>query len=214
MENMRVCEYRRKCGACQTLNLSYEEELSLKMKREITLLGRFGHISEVIPSSHSEHYRNKAQYLFRYESGRIRSGLYRSSDNGISDIGICMMEDEEISAVYSLIKKLVKKYGIKVYDGQRGDLRHVMIRKAVGTGEISVTFVTLAGSFANEQKLAEELMKSSPCVVSVSEIKNDTEIPLWMEGEEHVLRGTGYITDLLCGCRFNIPPKAFYHHAG
>jgi 23S rRNA (uracil1939-C5)-methyltransferase len=210
MENERKCEYRRKCGACQTLNLSYEEELSLKMKREIALLGRFGHVSEIIPSSPSGHYRNKAQYLFRFESGRIRSGLYRSSDNGIADIDSCLMEDEEITAIYSRVRKLVRKYGVKVFDGRRGDLRHVMIRKAVRTGEISVTFVTFGGHFAGEAKLADELISAHPGIVTVTEVKNDTGIPLWMEGEEHIIRGPGYITDMLCGRSFRIPPKAFY----
>ena len=52
-ENMtdlaRNCPYFKKCGACQTLNLTYEEELSLKMKREIALLGRFAHVEEILP---------------------------------------------------------------------------------------------------------------------------------------------------------------------
>ena len=178
INTVRTCEYRRKCGACQTLNLSYEEELSLKMKKVIGLLGRFGHVGEIIPSFPSEHYRNKAQYLFRFESGRMRSGLYRSSDNGIADVGSCLMEDEEISEVYRQIRKLVRQYGVRIFDGRRGDLRHVMIRKAVGTGEISVSFVTFAGSFMNEHKLADDLMRSMSSIKSVSEIKNDTEIPL------------------------------------
>ena len=36
MNEKRECKYAGKCGACQTLNLTYDRELSLKMKKEIT----------------------------------------------------------------------------------------------------------------------------------------------------------------------------------
>ena len=210
MENARTCQYRRKCGACQTLNLSYDEELSLKMKREIGLLGRFGHVEPIIPSEPSVHYRNKAQYLFGYRSGHVYSGLYRASDGGIASIDGCLMEDGRITEVFQLVRKLVKKHGVKVYDGRRGDLRHVMIRKAAATGEVSVALVTSRGMFEGASGLADELTEKAPDVVCVSAVRNDTDIPLWMNGEEHVLKGAGYITDRLCGCEFRIPPKAFY----
>ncbi|MBO4831650.1 MAG: 23S rRNA (uracil(1939)-C(5))-methyltransferase RlmD [Oscillospiraceae bacterium] len=210
MDNGRTCSYRRKCGACQTLNLSYDEELSLKMKREIDLLGRFGHIEPIIPSEPSEHYRNKAQYLFRYRSGSVTAGLYRSSDGGIAAVDSCLMEDPRLTELFLLIKKLVKKRGVKVWDGRRGDLRHVMIRRAAATGEVSVAFVTSGGLFEGASGLSEELTEKAPDVVCVSAVRNDTDIPLWMNGDEHLLKGRGYITDRLCGCEFRIPPKSFY----
>ena len=183
-DNDRICRYRRKCGACQTLNLSYDEELSLKMKREIDLLGRFGHVEPIIPSEPSEHYRNKAQYLFRYRAGRVSAGLYRSSDGGIASVDSCLMEDERLTQLFLLIKKLAGKHGVKIYDGRRGDLRHVMIRKAVATGEVSVALVTSRGMFEGASGLADELTEKAPDVVCVSAVRNDTDIPLWMNGEE------------------------------
>ena len=211
MDNgIRDCKYRRKCGACQTLNLSYEEELSLKMKRVIELLGKFGHVEGIIPSDPSEHYRNKAQYLFRFSRGRIESGLYRSSDGGIANVDCCLMEDPDISAVYARVRKLVQKHGVKAYDGRKGDLRHVMIRKGVSTGEISVALVTHRGPFEGARELAEELMRHIPSVVTVSVVKNETDVALMMNGEETVLAGPGYINDVLCGCRLKVPLKAFY----
>ena len=72
MTTKRECKYAGKCGACQTLNLTYEAELSMKMKKEITLLGRFGHVEEIIHMATPLNYRNKVQYLMHYNGGRVK----------------------------------------------------------------------------------------------------------------------------------------------
>jgi len=210
MVDTRFCEFRKKCGSCQILNLSYEEELSLKMKREISLLGKFCHVEEIIPSNPNTHYRNKVQYLFNYKSGHVITGLYRSSDKGITSISTCLMEDKKISKVFEFVKKSIIKFKIKVYDGHKGDLRHVMIRRGNTTGEISVSFITFRGRFQNDEELADYLIHHSPEITTVTCIQNNTAIPIWMDGQETTLRGKGYLTDKLCGCTFNVPPKAFY----
>ncbi len=210
------CEAFGKCGACQTLNLDYEEELSLKMKREIALLKRFGHIEEILPSPGGEEgkrplgYRNKAQYLFQYNGGRINMGLYRSSDGGLTRVDRCPMEAPELASVARTVRKLIEPYGLKVWDGRRGILRHVMIRKGFATGEVLCALVTKGGLFEKAQEFAGELAERHPELKSVSVIANDTDTPLFMNGEEYVLRGPGYIWDELCGCRFRISAKAFY----
>ncbi|MGN1408664.1 MAG: 23S rRNA (uracil(1939)-C(5))-methyltransferase RlmD, partial [Eubacteriales bacterium] len=209
-DTKRECRYAGKCGACQTLNLTYGEELSLKMKQEITLLGKFGHVEEIIPMEKPEKYRNKVQYLMQYNGGRVNFGLYRSSDGGIVHVDRCMMEDEEASAVCRTVRRLVDKFGLRVYDGRRGLLRHVLARRAFATGEILCAIVTTDEKFDRAREFAEELVRRIPHVKSVSRIINDTRTPLWLGGEEYVLYGSGYITDELCGCRFRISAKSFY----
>ena len=44
----RVCPLAKKCGGCQLQNLSYDEQLHLKQATAIRLLGRFGHVEEII----------------------------------------------------------------------------------------------------------------------------------------------------------------------
>jgi len=210
MTEKRECAAAGKCGACQTLNLTYERELSMKMKKCITLLGRFGHVEEIIPMENPVHYRNKVQYLFRFERGRTRFGLYRSSDGGIVSTNSCLMEDEEISSLARSVKELAEKFRLSVYDGRRGLIRHVMVRRAFATGEILCAIVTTKEDFPRAEEFAAELVKLNGNLKSVSRIINDTDTPLWMGGEETVLFGCGKITDELCGCRFEISAKSFY----
>lgn len=210
MTDKRECKVAGKCGACQTLNLTYERELSMKMKKEITLLGRFCHIEEIIPMENPLHYRNKVQYLFRFERSRTKFGLYRSSDNGIITVENCMMEDPEISALCRTVKKMVDQYKLTVYDGRRGLVRHVMARKAFATGEIMCAIVTSYEKFPGAKEFAADLAKRCKNLKSVLQIINDTDTPLWMGGEERVLYGNETITDVLCGCEFKISAKSFY----
>lgn len=209
-QTKRTCKYRHKCGACQTLNLTYKEELSLKMKREIDLLGKYGHVMEIMPSDPSEHYRNKVQYLFQFQNGKTRSGIYRSSDGGIAEIDQCLMEDRSLTELYLFAKKLIGKYHVSVYDGKKGELRHIMIRKGVHTGEMSIAFVTRNGLFPQADVISDELILHYPNITSISAIINDSSTTLWMNGKEILIRGKGYINDELCGCSFRIPAKAFY----
>lgn len=210
MNEKRECRFAGKCGACQTLNLTYDRELSMKMKKVITLLGRFGHVEEIIPMEKPVHYRNKVQYLMKWNGGRVNFGLYRSSDGGIVNVDNCLMEDREASSVCRTVRKMLDKYKLTVFDGRKGLVRHVMARRGFATGEILCAIVTTDGLFPNAQEFAAELAERHKNVKSVSRIINITETPLWMNGEETVLYGDGFITDILCGCSFRISAKSFY----
>ncbi len=210
MHEKRECRLAGKCGACQTLNLTYSAELSMKMKRLISTLGKFGHVEEIIPMERPIHYRNKVQYLLDWNGGRVRFGLYRASDGGIVPVERCLAEDPEASSVCRTARKLIDKYKLSVYDGKRGLVRHIMARRAFGTGEILCAVVTTDAQFPHAEEFAAELAERQKNIRSVSRIVNSTTMPLFMNGEETVLYGNGTITDVLCGCRFRLSAKSFY----
>ncbi|MBQ3954534.1 MAG: hypothetical protein II680_01485, partial [Clostridia bacterium] len=142
-----TCPAFGRCGACQTLNMDYEEELSLKMRKLISLLKPFGRVEEILPFPCEEGirptgYRNKTQVLFAYNGGRVNMGLYRSSDGGLTRVDRCPMESPELFSVVRTVRKLIEPFGIRVWDGRRGDLRHVMVRRGFRTGEILCAIVT------------------------------------------------------------------------
>ena len=95
MPNTTVCPLAKKCGGCQLQNLSYDEQLHLKQATAIRLLGRFGHVEEIIGMKDPYHYRNKVQAAFAYDKrrGRIISGVYQSSTHRI---GIGELADSRI----------------------------------------------------------------------------------------------------------------------
>lgn len=145
----RVCPLAKKCGGCQLQNLSYDEQLHLKQATAIRLLGRFGHVEEIIGMKDPYHYRNKVQAAFGVNrQGQIISGVYQSASHRIVPVSNCMIEDTVADQIIVTIRGLLKSFKIRPYDEEtgRGTLRHVLVRRGWRSGEILVVLVTAHGA--------------------------------------------------------------------
>lgn len=209
----KICALRRSCGGCQTWNLTYEEECSMKMGRLIRLLGKYGHIEEILSMEDPYHYRNKLQALFRQAGkDRIQYGIYQSSGNRIVKCDDCLIENEEAARIVRSVYKLLAPTRTTAWDENRrkGQLRHVMVRHAAASDTYMVALVTSSYPFPGGETIANELVKRHPKIKSVVRVINMKDIPLWMEDREEVLYGTPTITDKLNGCLFRISARSFY----
>lgn len=208
-----VCEMRRSCGGCQTWNLTYEEELSMKMSRLIRMLGRFGHVEEILPMDDPYHYRNKLQALFQYNGkNQFRYGLYQSSTGHIVKCDNCLIEDKEAARIVKTVATLLTKMHVPAWDmhHKKGVFRHVMVRHAAAEDSYMVALVTGSDTFAAGEDMAKAIVEKHPKVKSVVWCRNHTDTPLWMEGEGVALYGSTTITDKLADCLFRISAQSFY----
>ena len=64
------CPVQKKCGGCQMLNLTYNQQLSKKMADVISLMGKFCHVDEIHGMEDPTHYRNKVQSAFGFVNGK------------------------------------------------------------------------------------------------------------------------------------------------
>ena len=207
------CAVYKKCGGCQLTNLSYQEQLSYKMSRVISLLGRFCRVDEIIGMDDPSHYRNKLSAAFAADKrGRVVSGVWQSSGNRVVRTDSCVIEDEVSCWIVRAARGMLSEYGISVYNPRsgRGDLRHIMVRRGTVTREIMVVLVTADVRLEGGREFAESLVQRFPHIRTVVQCVNDTDIPLWMGEKQTVLYGEGYIEDVLCGCFFRISPRSFY----
>ncbi len=206
------CPYAKKCGGCQLQNLPYVEQLHMKQAKLIRLLGRLGHVSEIIGMDDPTHYRAKVQAAFRQKSGAVVSGVYQSSTGRIVDVEECLLEDAAAAPILRTIRKLCASMKVKPYDipSGRGFLRHVLMRVSRTTGEIMVVLVTTSGEFRGERSFVNELVRRHPEITTVVRNINPTDTALFLGNESVVLYGDGFITDRLCGLEFRISPRSFY----
>ncbi len=206
------CPYAKKCGGCQLQNLTYEEQLHKKQADLIRLLGRYGHVEEIIGMNDPLHYRNKVQAAFRAQSGKVISGVYQSSTRRIIEVDECLLEDSEAAPILRTIRKLCVSFKVKPYDiaTGKGFLRHVLIRRGFATEEIMVVLVTAKGDFPAARSLVNELLRRHPAITTVVWNINPTDTPLFLGKQSVVLHGEGTITDILRGLRFRISPRSFY----
>lgn len=207
-----TCPLYKKCSGCQLQNLPYEEQLHLKQAKLIRLLGRFGHIDEIIGMTDPLHYRNKVQAAFGMKNGKVISGVYQSATRRIVPVESCMLEDECADKIVQTVGALCPSFKIKPYDlaTGRGFLRHVMVRRGFQSGEIMVVLVTARGDFPSCRSFVNELLRRHPEITTLVWNINPTSTALLLGEESKTLYGDGYITDTLCGLSFRISPRSFY----
>lgn len=206
------CKYAKKCGACQLSNLSYEEQLSFKMATEIKLLKRFGKVEEIIGMEKPFRYRNKSQYAFGVQRGKMAAGVYQSSTHNIIDIEKCMLTDEKADEIFSVVKKLLKSFKLKPYDEKTGIgfLRHLLVKTGFKSGETMVVLVTATKEFPKKRSFINALVKNCPYITTVVQNVNNKFTSMVLGDKSEVLFGDGKITETLCGMKFRISPRAFY----
>ncbi len=206
------CPMYKKCGGCQLQNMTYEEQLSFKQAKCIKLLGRFGHVEEIIGMDNPTHYRNKVQAAFGFYRGRIISGVYQSSSHRIVCVDECMLEDKKADEIIVSIRKMLPKFKLTAYneDTGKGFLRHVLVKRGFSTGGIMVVLVTGSNIFPAKKEFLEALLTRHPDITTVVWNMNGAKTSLVLGKKETVLFGDGYIEDILCGKRFRISPKSFY----
>ena len=207
------CTVAKKCGGCQLTNMTYEQQLSFKQSKAIKLLGRFCHVDKIKGMKEPYHYRNKVQAAFgRTRSGMIISGVYQSSTHNIVKVDSCYIEDKKADEIIVTIRNMLKSFHLTVFDDKtgKGFLRHVLVKRAFGTGEIMVVLVTGSPVFKSKNDFCKALLKAHPDITTIVQNVNNSYTSLVLGEKELVLYGTGYITDELLGYKFRISPKSFY----
>jgi len=110
---MKSCPYAKKCSGCQLQNLNYNEQLSMKQVKLIRLLGKYGHVDEIIGMESPYFYRNKIQSAFGVKNGKIISGIYQSAIHKITPVDRCMLEDECAEPIVKTVRELCPSFKIK-----------------------------------------------------------------------------------------------------
>ena len=209
---MNECPHKKKCSGCQLQNLTYEEQLRMKQVKLIGLLGRYGHVEEIIGMENPYHYRNKVQAAFFYRDKKVHSGVYQSATGKIVPVDSCLLCDEMADAIIVTVRKLCHGFKIRPFDLRTGQgfLRHVMVRRGFRSGEIMVVLVTAPGEFRDKRSFTNELLRRHPEITTVVWNVNGSATPLLLGKQSENLYGSGKITEQLCGLSFSISPRSFY----
>lgn len=212
-KKLNFCEKSKVCGACQTANLSYDEQLSLKTAKTIKLISKYCHVEPIIGAKNPTGYRNKAQAVFMKDrSNRIVSGIYRSSTGTSVAVENCRLQTKEANSILKTLCSLFKSFKIKPFDSRTksGYLRSVTIRQAFATGEIMVVISATTPDFPAKKTFSTALVSKHPQIKSIIFTQNQNTERLFHGTKEKVLWGKPYITDYLCGLEFHISALSFY----
>lgn len=220
-----TCPHFGICGGCLYQSLPYEEQLRIKGAQVKGLL------DEVCPSYEYEGikgspvfegYRNKMEFSFgdEYKDGPLALGMHRrGSFYDIVNTPHCHIVHPDFCRILTATLEYFSERKIRYYKKLQhmGYLRHLLVRRAVKTGEILVALVTSGqnSEFEETELLAGwlERMKElelDGAYAGILHIRNDSLADVVQSDETRILYGMDYFYEELLGLKFRITPFSFF----
>ena len=227
-----ACPHFGVCGGCLYQSLPYEEQLKIKEEQIKALLDgvcKSYEFEGIKGSPISDCYRNKMEFSFgdEYKGGPLALGMHkRGSFYDIVNTPQCQIVHEDFRKILTATLEYFTEKGMGYYRKlqHEGYLRHLLVRRAVKTGEILVALVTsgqtgaagMPESLEAEKVLLEEwketllALKMEGSFAGILHIRNDTLADVVQSDETTVLYGKGYFYEELLGLKFQITPFSFF----
>ncbi|MFR2310910.1 MAG: class I SAM-dependent RNA methyltransferase, partial [Roseburia inulinivorans] len=148
------CVHAGECGGCTYQTLPYDRQLEMKAEQVKKLMddvidqeNRDYQFLGIKESPRQTAYRNKMEFSFgdEFKDGPLALGMHkRGSFYDIVTVENCQIVDEDFRKILSVTLAYFREQNITYYHKLRhtGYLRHLLVRKAVKTGEILVDLVT------------------------------------------------------------------------
>ncbi len=226
------CESYIECGGCTYQKISYDNQLKLKgdmVKSIMDKAVRDDYVFEGILGSPIEWgYRNKMEFSFgdEFKDGPLALGLHKKgSFYDIVTVSSCRIVNGDYNVILMEVLDFFKKLGISFYHKLKhtGYLRHLVIRRAIKTGEILINIVT-TGSFNNQpecekyredvifEELKERILKLNlyGTVTGIIHTVNDSLGDVVQSDRTEVIYGREYIVERLLGLEFKISAFSFF----
>lgn len=210
------CAVSEKCGGCCFAHIKYDAELEIKQTQVEDNFKRIGglnvQIKPIIPSPESSRYRNKAQYPVGSDGTFASIGFYAPMTHRIIDCADCLLQPEDFRRVVDVFRDWIREKKISVYNEFTGEglVRHIYVRKGFATGEVMVCLVANGRKIPFADELVELLRAEIDGLKSVILNINTKKTNVVLGSECITLYGSDYITDELCGLKFNVSPLSFY----
>ena len=230
-----TCPHFGICGGCLYQSLPYEEQLKIKEGQIKALLDEVCDSYEfegIKASPVSDGYRNKMEFSFgdEYKDGPLALGMHRrGSFYDIVNTPECQIVHEDFCKILTATLHYFTKKHISYHKKMQhtGYLRHLLVRRAVKTGEILVALVT-SGQTENlgvteahttsvsEKELLEgwlsclQGLQLEGTFAGILHIRNDSLADVVQSDETTILYGQDFFYEELLGLKFRITPFSFF----
>lgn len=222
-----TCPHFGICGGCLYQSLPYEEQLKIKEQQVKSLIDGVcsSYVFEGIKGSPVfKGYRNKMEFSFgdEFKDGPLALGMHRrGSFYDIVNTPECQIVNQDFCKIltYTLEYFTEKKAGYYKKLQHVGYLRHLLVRRAVKTGEILAALVT-SGQTETLETGEEELLEGwragllslslEGSFAGILHIRNDSLADVVQSDETRILYGKDYFYEELLGLKFRISPFSFF----
>lgn len=212
---MIKCNISKKCGSCQLIDKEYNETLKIKLKHVNDLFRKNNikyQITEINPSPMHTKFRNKMIVGFRYVNNNIIAGFYEENSHKVIAMESCLMHSDIQNKIVQETIKIMKQLKLKPYDEDKknGLIRYLLIKEGYHTKEIMVVVVTGQEIFPGSNEFCKRIRNIDKNIKTIIQNVNPRKTSIVLGEKEKVLFGPGYISDYLCGLKFDITSKSFF----
>ncbi|MFD1738016.1 23S rRNA (uracil(1939)-C(5))-methyltransferase RlmD [Bacillus salitolerans] len=213
------CPIYDKCGGCQLQHLNYEGQLREKRDIVIQAFERYSKIPmdqlevrETIGMEDPWNYRNKSQLQVGLQKQKVIAGLYGMNSHELVDLSDCMIQHESTNKVTQVIKRMLEKLQIPIYNERtrKGIVRTIVTRVGIQTGELQVILITAKKEIPNRDKLIRDIQSKLPEVKSIMQNINGEKTSLIFGNQTMHLSGEETIQEVLGDLQFELSARAFF----
>ena len=192
--------------------LSYERQLAekeMQVRDSLERLGGFADppVEPIAAAEQREGYRNKLEYSFGDDEGRLVLGFHRPGRfDAIDDVTDDVLASERVNELRETVKSWAREEGLSTWDRreQTGLLRNLVVREGRRTGQLQARLVTSRGDF-RAAEFAAAVPADSVLWTRAAGVAETTR-----DGETELLKGSAKLEEELSGLRFRISPDAFF----
>lgn len=215
------CKHFGLCGGCTSQNLTYEKQLDLLSEEFKNLFIDanlpIDNYKGIIGSKEQWEYRNKMEFTFGdfEKGGELTLGMHMKGKSfGIVTVDGCLIVDEDFRTLIKATVDYFRDKNLPYYRVMKreGYLRHLVIRKAINTGELMVNLVTTTQIHFDLSEYVEVLKAQNykGSLVSILHTENNSFSDAVVPEKVNLLYGKDYITEDLLGLKFKISPFSFF----
>lgn len=243
-----LCAHFGECGGCSYQTLPYEEQLKLKASQVKALIDEVckDYEFEGIKGSPIQwEYRNKMEFSFgdEFKDGPLALGMHKKgSFYDIVTVRDCRIVDEDYRKIHVCVLEHMAERNVTYHHkmSHKGCLRHLLVRKAVKTGEIMIALVT-AGQYGDanvtvlsDMGIVDEVSRKEKAlqaenylglkamcdkllglelrgtITGILHIENNSLADVVQSDYTTLLYGQDFFYEELLGLRFKISPFSFF----
>lgn len=226
-----LCPHFEVCGGCTYQNMSYDTQMKLKgdmVKNIIDQVCSDYAYEGILGSPMEIGYRNKMEFSFgdEYKDGPLALGLHKKgSFYDIVTVDECQIVHADYNLILTAVLEFFKGREIPYYHKMRhtGYLRHLVVRRAIKTGEILINIVTSSQytECSESEKITEKALFAELAerllglnyygtVAGILHTYNDSLSDVVQSDRTEVLYGRDYIVEKILGLQFKISAFSFF----
>ncbi len=212
------CRHFGRCGGCRWQDLPYADQLRFKEGLvRVALEERGVRVEELRPALASPSrlfYRNKMEFSFSTDlEGALVLGLHvRGRFDRVFDVEECHLQSALSNRVIAAVRRHAAELGIPAYDlkTHQGQLRFLVIRQAVRTGETLVNLVVAQYPNAELDTLVAAVLAELPEITTFVLTLHSGKAQVAAGQAQWVAKGRGWIEEICGGLQFAISPQSFF----